>query len=187
MKNNFVDNETIPELIPLRGKFLEELENLFGPRDRNFDLGEIIFKKEGFPMTYKPDRNANIVDIHLTNKDLLEWQLAHECVHLLDPYFPPPTNFLEEGIATWFQTEKREDHSSDRLYIQAEKLVSPLMENGYLPNRLKSIRKNNCRIGEITKEILRQEAPEIDDKTAEELTKKFPIPKPPHKVTLGCL
>ena len=172
MKNNFVDNETIPELIPLRGKFLEELENLFGPRDKNFDLGEIIFKEKPPPCTFLRS-NTNIVDIHLTNKDLLEWQLAHECVHLLDPYFPPPTNFLEEGIATWFQTEKREDHSSDRLYIQAEKLVSPLMENGYLPNRLKSIRKNNCRIGEITKKILRQEAPEIDGETAEKLTKRF--------------
>ena len=184
MKNNFVDNETIPELIPLRGKFLEELENLFGPRDKNFDLGEIIFKKEGSPMTYKPDRNNNIVDIHLTNPNYLEWQLAHECVHLLDPYFSPPTNFLEEGIATWFQIEKRgyhinnPPHSNEQPYIQARELVSPFMRNGYLPNKLKSIRKNNCRIWEITKEILRQEAPKIDDKTAEELTKKFPIPKP---------
>jgi len=81
--------EKIPEM-------LDELEDLFGPRNPEFE------------------------DFKL----LAHWQLAHECVHLIDPH-KDPTNFLEEGLATWYQNQKAEGFENSKSYKRAENLVRP--------------------------------------------------------------
>ena len=190
-----------PELILLRDDLIKELEDLFGPRDSSFHLGSIYSKDKGPPRIFRPE-GTNIVDIHLTedafrknDKNRVNWQLAHECVHLLDPSFPPQsfhkwtrilqcmrllgpsplTNYLEEGIAVWFQNKKYEKCPLDKDYALAEKLVSRFMDNRCLPRQLKSIRENGTRIGDVKKEQLMREPCMIDAETAEKLTKKFPI------------
>ena len=62
------------------------------------------------------------------------WELAHESVHLLDPWNPSckkegcSTNCLEEGLATWFQNRAVQDGGNAEIeYARRERLVAPLM------------------------------------------------------------
>ena len=123
--------------------FLAELEGLFGPRDRSFTLlGIDICETPNnhphlwFPSTgVAPDdvtRRSSHIVIHLgpdalTDPARARWQLAHECVHLLDPWNErvdgEPTNCLEEGLASWYQnTRVPEAESHESLYGPAEDL-----------------------------------------------------------------
>ena len=50
-------------------------------------------------------------------RDQGTWQVAHECVHLLDPVERGAANFLEEGLATWFQDEPLFHDDNVKRYI----------------------------------------------------------------------
>ena len=95
--------------------YIKVLEEMFGPCDSKFVFGSIqkSTQQSGMPQTYFPigfHLNGNcVVDIQISeypwdNCSIAQgaWQVAHECVHLLDPV-PKGTNFLEEGLAVWFQ------------------------------------------------------------------------------------
>ena len=120
-----------------------------------FQLGNIYWDTD--------DRYAYIypwdgkVDIYLTKKAVLddnarnaEWQLAHECVHLLDPNCRCDskgniirTNVLEEGIASWFHDELYPEFRNRRQknYEQARNLVEKYIDNGLLAH-VKALREN---------------------------------------------
>ena len=94
-------------------KYLHQIEEIFGACDRKFHLNEINEGIHGepphthFPKGYHCNGNCP-VDIIITpyaatKPALAKWQIAHECVHLLDPVIGGYSNFLEEGLATWFQ------------------------------------------------------------------------------------
>lgn len=169
--------EKIPEM-------LDELENLFGPRNPEFEVG-CIKEAEKTPHIFFCKDSSNTVDICLTRCALesgdfkwMHWQLAHECVHLIDPH-EYPTNFLEEGLATWYQNHKVPEKSpSFESYKQAESLVLPYtgtLENiGPLPRAIKRIRKEEkVAIGDIEAEVLISYCLEMNKKTADELTCRF--------------
>ncbi len=93
--------------------YLKTLEGIFGPPDSGFEFGEIGYSHGG-PETHFPDqfhsRGGCRVNIHISTgawerrcRGQGAWQVAHECVHLLDPGKHGTTNVLEEGLATWFQ------------------------------------------------------------------------------------
>ena len=108
------------------------------------------------------------------------WEIAHECVHLLDPKIPAPTTFLEEGIATWYQNFKIRPARIEpsQPWREAEVLVHPFMENGYLRKTIRPLRlqpEHPVRICDITGELLAQFAPEIPTDVAARLTRPFPI------------
>ena len=107
-------------------KFLEHqviiyrgiLEDMFGPYDSRFNFGSI--RRSTDPMDVPHTNFPNgfylsggcVVDIHISSEPLAEeledqavWQVAHECVHLIDPGPKGTANYLEEGLATWFQDE----------------------------------------------------------------------------------
>ena len=180
------DSSTRLWLLSLRAAFLEELEELLGARDQSHSLGEIGFIN-GVPHIFRNDA-TNCIDIMLghnaivrkqTNKNdhgnLAKWQLAHECLHLLDPYFPPPTNVLEEGLACWFQNRKVDGNGfgSNPSYARAERLVALFMEGNYLPGKLRILRQGGVRIGDVTSEQLQREACRIPPNVADMLTEKF--------------
>ena len=102
--------------------YLSILESMFGPRDPRFEFGSIRKSSDDIPRTYFPNSyyksGGCVVDICLSDwpwerhsYDQGTWQVAHECVHLLDPGVGGTTN-LEEGLASWFQNEPR-FHSDD--------------------------------------------------------------------------
>ena len=115
-------------------QYLIELEQMLGPRDSRFVFGTVRMttNKNDTPHTHAPNGSFHfdgncIVDVHISkwpweNLRLPQsvWQVAHESVHLLDPG-PLGTNFLEEGLATWFQNEREFHNEEVRRYIAKNK------------------------------------------------------------------
>ena len=185
-----------------RDRYIDILEELFGPRDQRFVLGSIgeTPYRADMPQTYFPngfDLNGGcIVDIHIsrlpwrTNARVQgTWQVAHECVHLLDPG-EPRTNYLEKGLATWFQCESKyhvdevkgyierkvrdyfESSPADmKKYIQARDLVCYCMPG--LSHSVREIRGSGIRIRDVTVEVLASCLPEIDREMLHNLCAKF--------------
>ena len=155
-------------------RFIADIEGLFGPRDRSFTLVGIVidrtpdnppqlwFPDSGIPPGDAEGRSRHVV-IRLASNALTDlakarWQLAHECLHLLDPWNERvdgrPANWLEEGLAAWFQNSRvPEAECHEEQYALAEDLVSPLMDE--LPYAIKRIRRERgLRISEITPDVL---------------------------------
>ena len=167
------------------GLFLSDIESKFGPRDTSFTiLGIEILETQGVPHIWFPSNpdNCKHVIVHLAENTLdceilARWQLAHECVHLLDPrnnVLSGPTNVLEEGIATWYQnnavTRQFSEHSGK--YVEAEKLILPLID--VLPDAIRFIRqKEGLPIGDITEDVLCEYCPQVSLEIAQHLTRQF--------------
>ena len=111
--------------------YLTVLEEMFGPRDKRFVFGTVglTTDEKDRPQTYFPNGfhflGKCTVDVHITScpwknlhQDQGGWQVAHESVHLLDPG-PEGANFLEEGLATWFQDES-EFHNEGRTTLHSK-------------------------------------------------------------------
>lgn len=170
------------QLLAWRDEFLKELESWLDPRDPNYDLGDVVQSPTGHPNIFH-DFSKKAIDIRLTEYALTgaqggllaKWQIAHECVHLIDPNFSPPTNVLEEGIATWYQNRKIYPAriGSTPLYLAAEALVSQYLDSGYLQVKIREMRRRGLRIGRFTVDELVQNAPVIDKVTAFRLAESF--------------
>ena len=170
---------------------------MLGPRDSQFVFGTVreTTDKNDSPQTHFPngfhfDGNCT-VDIHISqwpwehlSPDQSVWQVAHESVHLLDPV-PRGTNFLEEGLATWFQDEFKFHNEEVRCYIaknsgrppsyaKAKKLVQICMPS-HLCSAVKEIRASGVRIRDIEVEVLGSRLPHVSDSTIERLCAPFPV------------
>ena len=174
-------------------RFIADIEGLFGPRDRSFTLVGIVIDKtpDNPPQLWFPDsgippgdaegRSRHVV-IRLAANALADlararWQLAHECVHLLNPrnrrVDGHPANWLEEGLAAWFQNSRvPEAECHEGRYALAENLVSPLMDA--LPDAVKRIRQERgLRISEITSSVLQHYCPGMSEDTLRKLCEPF--------------
>ena len=167
-------------------EFLGAIEAQLGARDPRYRLGDIYANVDNdFAYIYPWD---GPVDIFLTKRAIerntdreAEWQLAHECVHLLDPNARRnaagdfmPTNVLEEGLATWFQDELYPEFRDCHLrrYEQARDLVEPLLGHGLLP-QLKRLRtEHKIKLHELTPAHLAK-IPKIGRALARVLTTTF--------------
>ncbi len=186
MKQYFVtrpdpDGAYSPKSLPqYLGGYLADPEQQFGPRDSSFTiLGiELVDSPTEKPHVWFPntDPAGKHVIVHLSpqpldNARVARWQLAHECLHLLDPRLPP-TNVLEEGLATWYQNKAVPvTFAPCEPYIEAERLVYPLMDE--LPAAIRLLRKAGYRIGGLTAEQLQEVCPRIDRDLAVRLADKF--------------
>ena len=96
--------------------YLGQLEMKLGVRDKRFVFGTIKKSTKCGPHTGYPGlHHLNghcIVDIHVSKRAWDEfdcghgaWDVAHECVHLLDPTEDGDATFLEEGLGAWFQDQ----------------------------------------------------------------------------------
>ena len=183
-------------LAQLTSVFLNEIETLLGPRDPNYTYVGLEFDSTPnatphiwFPHVGHPDRDeskpANHIIIRLTetaqsNANLAIWQLAHECVHLIDPWNIQaegrPSNYLEEGIATWYQNTIIQNIPNNLpQYVEAKSLVEPHMPQ--LAQTIKHLRTNhNLRISAIDDpDILLKHYPDIDTKAADRLCQRFDL------------
>ena len=175
-------------------KYMTTLEQMFGPRDPRFVFGS--FQKaiyNDFPRTNFPNGfhfNGNcVVNIHISKYpwqhccyNQSAWQVAHECVHLLDPGPQTETNVLEEGLATWFQNEPcfhddlvktyiKQSPTNLQNYIQARRLVQHCMPN--LIKAIKDIRGSGLSIRDITSDTLTSYLPEVDRQVVNDLCSRF--------------
>ena len=160
--------------------FLRDLEKMFGPRNPNFEFGGIKQGEKGEDphIRFRRDASGGVVDIYLTenaledpDKTWAKWQLAHECLHLIDPH-KNPTNVLEEGLATYHQNDKVPRKCViSKCYVDAESLVKSFMKT--LPDAIKRLRKEcSVAIGDITEDVLIQYCPEVGAR-AQALTASF--------------
>ena len=181
-------------------RYLVLLEELFGKKDPNFVFSGIDKSQDGTPRPYFLHKYDTLgrreVLIHVSfvpgqqkyTRGHILWQLAHECVHLMDPNFPPPTNNLEEGIASWFQDcttlgfhRPETDEFIHRISSRGERnknyeLVRDVVRS-YCPSILgaiKQLRGQGERIGEINPKQLIDTVEGIDVCTAEFLADRFP-------------
>lgn len=161
------------------GNMLSMAEQMFGERDRTYTILGTEFY-DGVPQLWYPGNCKNIV-IQL-NKDTLNnehqayYQLAHESIHLLSPTGGNHSNVLEEGLATYFSQLYMDTffpgegwHANDERYSNACELIKKVLSVD--PKIIKKLRKNQPVISKIKKEELLNEG--IEEKLAEELTKKF--------------
>ena len=156
-----------------------------------FDTTQNAKPRIWFPHVGHPDRDrdktSNHIIIRLTEKaqsdaNLAIWQLAHECVHLIDPWNIEAegrqSNYLEEGIACWYQNTIIQNIPLESPYDEAKSLVTPHMPQ--LATTIKHLRtKHNLRISEIDNpELLLRHCPEMDAKVANRLCQRFKSPSP---------
>ena len=181
-------------LAQLTSVFIAELERLLGPRNPKFTYTglefdttpnagpHIWFLKTGYP-GHETDQYPTHITIRLTeaaqnDANLAIWQLAHECVHLIDPWNTiregRPSNYLEEGLATWYQNTIIQDIAVNHpAYEEATSLVQPHMPE--LAATVKHLRTNHyLRISAIDApgQLLRH-FPEMDSRVAEGLCQRF--------------
>ena len=172
--------------------YLAMLEEMFGSRDPRFEFGTIKQSPEDpqthFPGSYHTNGGC-VVDIQIGKPAwesfscvLATWQVAHECVHLLDPGVRGTANVLEEGLATWFQDEKQFHDENVRRFIDGNK---PHSENYETAKRLvvqcqpdivpavKTIRSTGTKIRGIRADILAEHIPRADRETIENLCTIF--------------
>ena len=178
----------------LIGKFISDIERVLGPRNPEFTFVGVEIDKtpDATPRLWFPDSGIPIDDpenrsrhiaIRLTPKALeslefARWQLAHECVHMIDPWNKridnSATNVLEEGIAAWYQNFAAPCSSALGLqsYEEAEAIVKPHI--GELLKAVKRMRlERRVRIGEITYDTLLENCPSLEDETARRLCDRF--------------
>lgn len=178
-----------------RKNYVLQLEEMFGPRDPNFVFGSIkrSIHEEGSPQTYFPigytREGVCLVDIQISplpydNQYLNQatWQIAHECVHLLDPCCFGGANVLEEGLATWFQDEERyhpvfvqeyirRNSPHTPHYAEAKELVLRCMP--HLIEAVRKIRSKGIRISDIEPRLLKAFLPNVDDSVVSRLCAPF--------------
>ncbi len=181
-------------LAQLTSIFLNEIETLFGSRDPNYTYVGLEFDTTPdtkphiwFPHVGHPDRDrdktSNHIIIRLTEQaqsdaNLAIWQLARQCVHLIDPWNieteDRPTNYLEEGLATWYQTTIIQNIPLQPRYEEAKSLIKPHMPQ--LATTIKHLRIiHNLRISLVDDpDLLLRHCQEMDLKVAENLCRRFP-------------
>ena len=172
------------------------LESMFGERDKRFVIGNIkeAPADNNKPHTDYPHRfhtnGGCVVDICISIRpyknlwhDQAAWQVAHECVHLLDPTKKGDSNYLEEGLATWYQDEPRFHDAAVQEYIKrnrphppnyakAQALVRKNLHQ-LLPT-VKAIRESGIRICDIKSDTLGRYLPAAVRTDVEQLCERFP-------------
>ena len=140
-------------------KIVEEAEQLFGPRDRSYQLLGPRITECGFAHPrILPFRN---IRIYLTRTSKIRYQasleLAHETVHVLGPTEGGAT-VLEEGLATYFSHQyvnrvygnlQIQEHPQ---YVAAMRAVAPLLaKNTFV---IKELRVHQPLISLIDEKLL---------------------------------
>ena len=180
-------------LAQLTSVFIAEIERQLGPRDSNFTYvglefdttpnakPHIAFLETGYP-GHETQNGSNHIVIRLTEKaqsdaNLAIWQLARQCVHLIDPWNIETegrqANYLEEGFAIWYQSTIIQGIPLGSPYVEAKSLVEPYMPE--LAGVVKHLRiEHKVRIGEIDDpDLLGRHCPDVSNEVVEQLCGRF--------------
>ena len=158
------------------GQLINRAEAAYGPRDRSYTILGVEFR-EGVPQVWFPaDCNHVVIQLgHTALQDPTQalFQLAHECIHLLDPR-SGGSNRLEEGLATVFSIDYladelhvRDYHPTDPRYVTAASLVRELL--AVHSDGPKLIREHHGALGRATAEQIRGICPKLSPETAPKL------------------
>lgn len=175
----------VPENEPTNLRHMQEeilckAETLLGKRDRKYSLATPAFEADGPFIRVIEDEWA----VAILSKNAAGywptaiWELAHECIHLLDPTIGN-TNYFEEGIAVIFQEEMTPTlaNVSQRVlvssphYVHAKNLLSRLPGTPF-----EAAKKMRLRLGplrNVTMADLKAVFPSIRDTDAAELATTF--------------
>lgn len=162
------------------GKILEEAQDKYGGRDKDYTILGFEFVKSN-PQIWYPGNCKNIViQLGIECMDDLPkamFQLAHECIHVLSPTLNRGASILEEGLASYFSKKYVVDNFQVELntniekYNKARELVQKLID--FNPDCIKNIRSICPKIKDITTDDLLRFVPQFARQDAEELVKIF--------------
>jgi hypothetical protein len=161
------------------GQMLNKAESEFGQRNRSFTVLGIEFR-DGVPQVWFPGNCGHVV-VQLGLSAMQDpikamFQLAHECVHLLDPA-AGGTNNLEEGIATqfaldWLRTEYRISYQTgDQKYDNACSLTESLV--AAKNDAAKELRRLHGPWRRVSKHQIQALCPSLDANIAGQLAAPF--------------
>ncbi len=157
-------------------EYVEELEEMYWERDRDFTIKKICFKGD-FPQIYFPNVfDKKIIEIWLSksaksNINQAWFQLAHESVHLLSPCKRTEVLVVEEGMAVdysrlkvpnYFPREREYKYSCKK--FQEWKKLNP---------DIKSIHKEEPKISNWNVDILKKFTSNLSCDLATNLCTKF--------------
>jgi hypothetical protein len=119
------------------GDMLGRAEEQFGPRDKEYTVLGIEFGPDPSPHLWFPG-NAKRIVIQLASNALLsdyvaQYQLAHECIHLLAPSGMQGATVMEEGLAVVFAEDyvrplnPCNSPTTEAKYVASAALVRPLL------------------------------------------------------------
>jgi hypothetical protein len=167
------------------GEILRELEQRYGARDKAFTLLGVEFR-DGVPRTWFPGNCGNVI-IQLDrgcmpHRVQAYYQLAHECVHLLDPCISDNAPVVEEGMAAEFALSYARRfnptyQNNDPKYRAAANLVGKFLSNW--PAAIKAIRSGGKKLHELKAADLMAECDGLDANLADALCVKFANYLPP--------
>lgn len=162
-------------------RFLEILvvaEGHFGQRGAKHQILEVLFHGAGPGLHYPEPGKVRVYlsDMWRSDESMSAYQMAHEAVHCLDPVPVDIVTVLEEGVATWFQTNfvaSRYGHkctSGDLRYDTASAIVG-----GLLASRPDSLRHLRSKLGlsPLRAADLQAEFPELSAEHAQWLATPF--------------
>lgn len=162
-------------------QMLALIEADFGPRDQSHSNFEIIFGGAG-PQAWLGGDNIVTIELSLDACDDFElalYQLSHEAVHLLSPRFEANSNYLEEGLATYFSIQYMKLYFPQsywqvrsKKYQRAEFLVARLLAVN--PNLVKELRRIQPELHKVTLADFDQLVFNVDRNLIIQLLKKFP-------------
>lgn len=160
------------------GDMLCQAEAEFGPRDKTFTILGIEFK-DGIPQVWFPGNCTNVV-VQLGHQAMQEpiralFQLAHECVHLLDPH-PGGSSVLEEGTAMRFAHRYLAAvgcsmESGDPRYDTARQFVDQLIATR--ADAVKELRHRHGPLRSVTAAQIKTVSPQLDAAIAQSLVQPF--------------
>lgn len=137
---------------------MNKAEEAFGKRKQGINIKGVQFDAAG-PCIYFNNKDLTDITIYISNKcrgnfNFAAFQIAHEVIHCLCPNFITDVTYLEEGLATFFQTQVSniQIESSATNYITARELVSKLLE--FDSNIIKEAREIEPNISKISKDLL---------------------------------
>lgn len=161
----------------LFNELLHEAETLYGKRNADFIIDGVEITSNNQPDIYFP-YNDNRVIIRITeicrnNKDFATFQIAHEVIHCLYPNLVEDVTYLEEGLATFFQTQVSniQIESGATKYITARELASKLLE--FDNNIIKAAREVEPNISKISKDLLAKFYSGDDEELLDRITAPF--------------
>jgi hypothetical protein len=161
------------------GEILRLAEDRYGPRDCSFTMLGVEFTETG-PRTWFPGDCRQVV-IQLSTSAMNDeiralYQLAHECVHLLDPVVFGLASVFEEGVATLFSAEyaRRLQPSyspSEAKYGAAARLAQAALTAS--PDLIRRLRGEGTRFSAFIPQQLRSACPLLPERDCELLCANY--------------
>ncbi len=172
-----------PQLGTRVRQMVAELEGLYGDRDRTIKKVEVEFV-EGIPRPDTVRHSEGLARVRLLAvarglPSETEYELAHECVHLLHPLTYDTVRVLEEGLAfnySWDLIQRTyPGHSynpeDQRTYVEAGKLAKAFLEKK--PGAIKDLRRSGSGLSNLTAAMLLAQHSDFDRQAATHLADLF--------------